>query len=91
MREKLLKLLPWTALVGGVITVVFLIILTILHSGQQKENKENEQKVTKTLEKIQMLHPENIYDPSLKSEIEDALHSQYIATIWLIWDLLTSS
>jgi hypothetical protein len=84
MREKLLKLLPWTALVGGVITVVFLIILTILHSGQLKENKENEQKVTKTLEKIQMLHPENIYDPSLKSEIEDALHSQYIATIWLI-------
>lgn len=84
MRKKLLKLLPWTALVGAVITVVSLITLTILHSGQQKENKENERKVIKALEKIQMLYPENIRDPHLRSELEDALHSKFIATIWLI-------
>ena len=84
MHEKLLKLLPWTALIGGVFAIASLILMTILHSGLIEENLENRSEAIKALKKIQTLQPEKINDFALKSQIEDTLNSQYIATVWLI-------
>ena len=84
MREKLLKWLPWKALGAGVLTVTFLIVLTVLHSGLRKENTENRQAAVDTLKKIQALYPEDMRDPIFKSKIGEALYSPEIATIWLI-------
>lgn len=84
MREKLLKWLPWTALVAGVLTVTFLIVLTVLHSGLREENAENRKEAIDALRKIQASYPEDIRDPNFKLKIEEALSSPEIATIWLI-------
>jgi len=84
MRDRLLRLLPWAAMIGGILTVVFLIVLSILHSRLNKENIENRMIAVESIEKIQAVHPKDIADPSFRQKIEDALDSQYIVSIWLI-------
>lgn len=84
MSEKLLKSLPWIAFISGVLTVGFLIILLILNPGMKKENNENRDKALAVIDNMQGMHLESIKDPALKLKAQEALSSQYIATIWLI-------
>ncbi len=84
MRDRLLRLLPWAAVIGGILTVIFLIVLSILHSRLTKENIENRMMAVESIEIIQAIHPRDIVDPSFRQKIVDALDSRYIASIWLI-------
>lgn len=84
MRDRLLRLLPWTAMIGGILTVVFLIVLSILYSRLNKENIENRMISLESIEEIQAMHPRDSTDPSFRQKIENAFDSRYIASIWLI-------
>ncbi len=84
MRDRLQRLSPWTAMIGGILTVVFLIVLSILHSTLNKENIKTRLIALESIEEIQAMHPRNNADPSFRQKIEDAFDSRVIASIWLI-------
>jgi len=84
MKNKLLKALPWIALISGISTILIFIFSAFLYDHENTENKENRLTSQKLLYDFQNTEISEILANSFKFRLDSLLKNPVISTVWLI-------
>jgi hypothetical protein len=84
MSNRLKTILPWLALVSGLLAVLGIFLLSVLRADLLADTGETLSIVEASLEPLLIAQPESIDDPDLMVLIEDVAASPHVATLWLL-------
>lgn len=77
------RILPWVALVCGLIALASAIALTQTRNAALTDTGVTRPAVGATLDRLQALQPGSLDDPAFQQAVKAALDEPYVATVWL--------
>ncbi len=77
------RILPWVALIGGVIALACAVALTQIRNAALTDTGVTRPAVVATLDRLQALQPGRLEDPAFQQAVKAALDEPYVATVWL--------
>jgi hypothetical protein len=84
MVKKLLKILPWLSLAGGVLVIVMLILSSGQRAAMLDDPGERRLSAENSVESVTGMTPGSIDDPAFQTAVQNLLNAPYIATVWLV-------
>lgn len=77
------RILPWVALVCGLIALASVIALTQTRNTALIDTGVTRPAVVATLDRLQALQPSSLEDPTFQQAVKAARDEPYVATVWL--------
>lgn len=81
--SKLKRILPWVILCSAIAIPFWLPVMARTRAGQITDTGRTRPVVNQALAKLQALQPASLDDSSFRRAVQEAVSSQYVASIWL--------